>query len=160
MATRANTNIKKRRYRVLYRVTAAYTEPVDAAAFTTFLATFTELGYCEDKSIKFGFQKGDAVVKDDGKKLQLDYNFHFECKAIQSSDTELNEYHGLNGDAVDLLLYAENQDGRCHVFKNVDLSIEGENVSGELDTLMVSADVEGVITKTDVHEFFDEPLAA
>ena len=51
MATRATTNIKRRLYQIAIRATAAFSIPADAAAWTTFLGTFTEVGYVRRGSI-------------------------------------------------------------------------------------------------------------
>jgi hypothetical protein len=155
---RTSSNIKRRHYRVLTRAATTFTEPTSASEFDTFLATFTELGYCRDKTIKLEFSEGDQEVLDDGTKKKLGYNAVIEFILLQSEPADYTALEAIENVATDLLLYAENEE-MC-IFVPSALLFFGESVvSGEVEALPAKYEAENLSAKSDFRTRFAEPTS-
>lgn len=156
MATRTTAEIKKPHYRVLFRTPAAFSAPGDAAAFATFLATFTEAGYAEDKTIKMNITKGDEIVLDNGNKLLQGYNGTVEALLLQTEATNYAELEAIENIEQDWLLYAEDA-GRVIFFGNAIAAIEEDLTSGETEKMPLKIEKENFANKAAFRTRFAEP---
>ena len=154
---RTLANIQKRHYRVLHRAAAAYTEPADAAAFATFLATFTELGYCRDKTIKSTIESSEQEVLDTGKKKHMGWNGHLEGVLLQSEDGDYTAYETIENVEQDIFLYSE-VTGMCIFYPEAILVFKEAISSGDVETIPFEYDAEDLATKATFRSRFEEPL--
>ena len=154
---RNTANIEKRRYRILHRTPAAYTQPADAAAFTTFLGTFTELGYCKDKTINLTFEKGEEAELDDGTKKLTEYNGKLEFTLLQSEVADYTNYETIENVEQDLLVY--DSITKIVIFLPNALLAFLENVSsGNIEEIPASCE-KVVTSKSDFRKRFAEPTS-
>lgn len=158
--SRTLANIKKAHYRVLHRDPASFgSGNYDTAAnFATFLATFTELGYCRDKTIKAPITGGDEEILDDGTKLRQGYNLNMEGILLQSEPGDYTAYETIEGTAQDILLYSETR-GRCVFYPNLVLYFDEQVNSGETESVPFTASVENAATKAAIRTRFAEPTS-
>jgi len=154
---RTLANIQKRHYRVLHRTPEAYSEPADAAAFATFLATFTELGYCRDKTIKATLESSEQEPLDDGKKKHMGWNGHLEGILIQSEVGDYTAYETIENIEQDILFYSE-VTGMCIFFPEAILVFNESISSGDVETIPFAYDAEDLATKAAFRSRFEEPL--
>lgn len=163
MPTRATTEIKKRRYRVLYRSATTVSTPANLTAMDTLVSGFTELGYCEDKSIQLNIVKGDEVVLDTSAKKTVGWNGNFEAKVIQSDPADQATIEGLEGGSYDVMLlpasYASGDAGTCYIIKACVPFVENNVVSGEVENLMFKAEYDNVAARSDILLRFDIPTS-
>ncbi len=155
---RTQANIKKRHYRVLHRSPASFSVPASAAEFATFLGTFTELGYCRDKTIKVTINKGDQETLDDGTKLLQGYNCKTEGILLQSEPGDYTAYETIENVKQDILLYAQSTK-QCIFFPNALLAFEEAVTSGETESVPFSFEAENVGSKSDFRTRFAESTA-
>ena len=157
MATaRTLANIKRRHYRMLHRAPAAYTRPTSAALFTTFLATFTEMGFCRDKTLKVGVVPAEKVELDDGGELNLGFNGHLEGSLLQTQATDFTDYEGLEGVSQDYLFYSEVSEMVIFV-PTAKLTFKENMTSGEVETLDFEWNATNLATKAAFRDRFAEP---
>jgi len=151
------TKILKRHYRVLHRTPEAYTQPPDAATFATFLATFTELGYCRDKTIKLTMVSTEEEPLDDGKKKHMGWNGHIEGILLQSAAEDFTAYEAIENIEQDLFFYSE-VSGMCIFLPNAILIFNESVSSGDTETVPFEYDAENLATKAAFRDRFEEPL--
>lgn len=158
MATRATTNIKKRLYQIAYRDTEAYAEPADAAAWTTFLGTFTQVGYVRRSDIEGSPEKGDLEELDDGSELVQGWNLNLKFTALQTGAAEITEFDALQGSALDVMFY--NIDAqRAVVFKNAICNVYPTFKGGETDSYIFEFTKKNAASVADILAQFDIPQA-
>lgn len=155
---RTLANVLKRHYRVLHRAAAAYTQPADAAAFTTFLATFTELGYCRDKTIKLTIEPAEQEVLDDGKKKHMGFNGHIEGVLLQSAEGDYTAYEAIENVEQDILIYSEVSE-MCIFLPEALLVFKEAVSSGDTETVPFEYDAENLATKAAFRDRFAEPTS-
>jgi len=156
MATRATTNIKRRLYQAAYRATASFSVPADASAWTTLLGTFTQFGYIARPSLEAGISKGDVEELDDSNELVLGFNLDLKMKALQTGASEITEFEGLQGDALDVMLY--NVDAqRAIVYKNVICNMFDSIRGGETDSWDFELTKRNAAAVTDIRTHFNIP---
>jgi len=155
---RTLANIEKRHYRVMHRTPAAYTQPADAAAFATFLATLTELGYCRDKTIKLTLEPSEQEVLDDGKKKHMGWNGHIEGVLLQSKTADYTAYEAIENIEQDIFLYSE-VTGACIFLPEAILVFKEAVSSGDVETVPFEYDAEDLATKAAFRDRFDEPTS-
>ena len=153
---RTTVNIKKRHYRVLNRTPASFTQPTTAAEFSTFLATFSELGYARDKTIELAITKGDQEVLDDAKKLLQGFNCKLAGVLLQSEPGDYTAYESIENIKQDILLYAQNEK-MCIFVPNALLLFEEAVKSGETETVPFVYEADNVAAKSDFRTRFAEP---
>lgn len=158
MPTRVKTSIKKRRYRLLFRTAATFTQPTTAAEWTTFLATFTELGYARDKSIKFECKRADSEVVDEGDKVYLDYNGKVEAIGLQSAITDYTALEAIEGVDQDLL-FVDDVTNRAIFVGEIAPYFDEEATGGETETINLLAEKEGLASKSAFRTRFDIPTS-
>ena len=147
---RTSANIKKRHYRVLHRNPAAFgSGNYDTLAnWTTFLATFTELGFCRDKTINPRFEEADREVLDEGTIKRMDYNGIVEFVLLQTQVADYTAYEAIENVAQDILLVDETN--LVFIFFPNALCWFGENVvSGETESVPAKFEKEGITSKSD-----------
>lgn len=153
---RTTANIKKAHYRVMHRAPAAYTQPTSAAEFTTFLGTFTELGYCRDKETKVTFETAEQEVLDDGKNLFQGWNATLEGILLQTEASDYSAYEAIENVLQDIFLYDE-VTGRCIFFPNALMVFAEAVVSGEIETVPFRYEATDLPTKAAFRDRFLEP---
>ena len=155
--TRTLANIKRRHYRVLHRTPAAYVRPTTAGLFTTFLATFTEMGYCRDKTIKVELTPAEKENLDTGAELNMGFNGHLEFLLLQSMAADYTDYETIEGVAQDLLFFSEVGDMVIFV-PNAILSFKESTVSGEIQSMQAEWNATNLGTKLAFRDRFAEPV--
>jgi len=155
--TRTLANIKRRHYRVLHRTPAAYTRPTTAALFATFLATFTEMGYCRDKTIKVELGPAEKENLDTGAELNMGFNGHLEFLLLQSLAADYTDYEALEGIAQDLFFYSEVSE-MCIFVPNAILTFKESTISGEVQSMQAEWNANNLATKLAFRDRFAEPL--
>ncbi len=155
---RTTDNIKKHHPRVLCRATAAFTEPASASAFTTFLATFAELGYSRNNSIKHEITPAEPEPLDDGNDHYSAFDLHLEFLLLQSEIADHTIYEAHEGIASDILFYDEVTD-RCVIFFNVKPFFKVQGEGGATETVLGTADKKNVATKAAILDRFQESQA-
>lgn len=158
MPARATANIEKRHYRVMHRTPAAYTQPADAAAFTTFLATLSELGYCRDKTIKLTMEPSEQEVLDTGKKLHMGWNGHLEGVLLQTLEADYDAYEAIENIEQDIFLYSE-VTGQCIFLPEAILVFKEAVSSGDVESIPFEYDAEDLATKATFRDRFEEPTS-
>lgn len=155
---RSLSNIKKPHYRVLYRDPAAFTVPADLTAWGTFLGTFTELGYCEDKTIKLKGDKGDQITVDDGTKLTQGFNFSLEAKLLQTEAADFTAIGAIHGTSQDILLYAADANRAIFIPTAVPYFLE-DTTSGETEAVPMTIERENLASQDDFRTRFAVPTS-
>jgi hypothetical protein len=150
-------NIKKRHYRMLHRTPEAYVEPADAAAFATFLATFTELGYCRDKTLKSTIEPGEKEALDTGKKLTQGLNGKLEGVLLQTDVADYTAVELIEDIEQDILFYSEIS-GMCIFFPYAILTFKEAVSSGETENIPFEYEAEDLANKAAFRARFQEPL--
>lgn len=157
---RTLANIEKRHYRVMHRTAAAFTSPADpessAANFATWLAAFTEIGYCRDKTIKTTIEAADKEPLDDGNEKHMGFNGHLEFLLNQSEPADYTAYEAIENVSQDVLFYSE-VTGVCIWFGAVLLGFNEDITSGEVETVLGVADKKDAATKAAFRTRFAEP---
>ena len=156
--SRTLANIKKHHYRVLHRTPAALTIPSSASAFTTFLSTFTELGYCRDKTTQSNVEHAEAEVLDDGKEKKMGFNGHLEGILLQAEVADYTAYEAIEGVAQDVLLYSETT-LKCIFYPSALLYFSEAVTSGETESVPFVYDAQNQATKAAFRTRFDESEA-
>jgi len=154
---RTSANVKKAYYRVLHRAPAAFSQPADAAAFATFLGTFTELGFCEGKTVKITFEEGEKFELDDGTQKRIDYLGKVEFTLAQSEVADYTAAEAIENVDQDIFLYSEGT-GRCIFIPNA-LLFFGEAVTGGEVEKMPAIYEKTVSNKADFRTRFSEPTS-
>jgi len=156
---RTAANIKKPHYRVMHRTPdTGDVPPADNAAWITLLATFTEIGYCRDKTIKLEFTEGDEEILDDGTKLKLGYNAVLEFTLLQSMEADYTAYEAIENIAQDILIVDETL-SRAIYLPNA-LLFFGESVlSGDIEAVPAKYEAENLSAKSDFRTRFAIPAA-
>ena len=155
---RTLANIKRRHYRVMHRTPAAYTRPTTAGNFATFLATFTEMGYCRDKTIKIELTSAEKETLDTGAELGMGFNGHLEFLLLQTEAADFTAYEAFEGIAQDLFFYSEVSD-MCIFIPNAILIFKESVVSGEIESIPVEWNATNLATKAAFRDRFAEPQA-
>ena len=155
MPDRNSSNVKKRFYKVMHRTPAAFSVPGDASAFSTLLTSFSEIGFCEDKTIKITFEEGEKFILDDGSQKRVDFNGKVEFTLGQSLTADYTAYEAIENIAQDLFIY-DATSGMCIFIPNA-LLFFGESVtSGEVERIPAIYE-KTVAAKVDFRTRFDEP---
>ena len=156
---RTAANIKKPHYRVLHRTPdTGDVPPADLAAWTTLLATFTELGYCRDKTIKLEFSEGDEEILDDGTKKKLGYNALLEFTLLQSEASDYTAYEAIENLAQDILI-ADTTNNRAIYIPNALLFFGESVVSGEVEAVPAKYEADNLSAKSDFRTRFAIPTS-
>ena len=102
---RTAANVKKRRYKFMYRTAAAFGSGNwdTIANHDTFLATFTDGGICR-AGLGFTVENGDIEEIDDGSEIVMGKNAVFEAEFLQSDVTDYTALEAIEGIAQDILL--------------------------------------------------------
>jgi len=153
------TKIAKKHYRVMHRTPAVFSSAdyADLTAHTAFLATFTEMGYCRDKSIKVNIEPGEKEPVDTGKKKTIEYNGKAEWLLNQSSVADYTSYEAIEGIDQDILLLSEN--GLVGIFLPAAILTFKEAVtSGEIETIPCEYEAEGLAAKADFRTRYVVPV--
>lgn len=155
---RSLANIKKPHYRVLYRDPAAFTIPGDLAAWSTFLGTFTELGYCEDKSIILKGDKGDQITVDDGNELIQGFNFTLDAKLLQTEAADFTAIETIHGTSQDILLFAEDVNRAIFIPTAIPYFLE-DATSGETESVPMSVERKNLSSQANFRTRFAVPTS-
>lgn len=142
---RTLANIGKRHYRVLHRAPATFDQPADLSEWTTFLATFTELGYCRDKTIKQTIEPEEKEALDDGTKLLLSYKGTLEGLLLQSKPADYTAYEAIENTEQDVILVSSDV---CIFLGEAVLDFGEAVVSGEVETVPFKFEKEGMANKS------------
>lgn len=156
MAQRDLANIDKRHYKLMHRVPAAYTQPTDAAGFATFLATFSELGYCRDKTLKLTFEPSEEEVIDTGKKKFMGWNARLEGVLLDTEPANYTYIEAIENVEQDLFLYSEISEV-CIFFANGILVFAENLTSGEVENIPFYYEAQDLATKAAFRDRFAEP---
>lgn len=154
--SRNSANVLKRHYRVMHRSPAAFSVPADAAAFATFLATFTELGYARDKTIKLTIEPSEVETLDDGTNKQMGWNGHLEGTLLQSTAADYTAYEAIENVDQDILLYSE-VTLMCIFLPNALLVFLESISSGDVEAVPFTYDKTDMATKATFRTRFAEP---
>lgn len=149
-------NIKKRRYKVMNRTPAAFSVPADLTEHNTLLATFSELGYCRDKTIKSDIVKGDEETLDDGKKKTLGRNGVLEGVLLQSGSADYTNYEGIEDIEQDILLVSEEI---AIFFPNAILTFDEGISSGDTEAIPFKYEAENLASKAEFRTRFAVPTS-
>lgn len=147
---RTTANVKKRHYRILHRSPAAFgpSNYDTLANWNTFLATFTELGFCEDKTINPRFEEGESIVLDDGTLKRIDYNGICEFTLVQTEVADYTVYETIENVDQDFLIVSET--GGVFLFFPSMPAWFGENViSGDVEKVPAKFEKQGITDKTE-----------
>jgi hypothetical protein len=142
----------------MHRTPTAYTQPTTAAEFTTFLATFTELGYCRDKTLKMPIEPAEQEVLDDGKKKHMGFNGHLEGVLLQSAVADYTAYEAIENIEQDIFIYSEVSE-MCIFLPNAILVFKEAVSSGDTETIPFEYDAENLATKAAFRDRFAEPTS-
>jgi len=154
--TRTLANIKRRHFKMMHRTPAAYTRPASAALFATFLATFTEMGYCRDKTLKVILTPAEKEFLDNGAQLNLGFNGRIEGVLLQTQAADFTDYETLENLSQDYLFYSEVSDITIFVPTAL-LSFKEEMVSGEVEGIAFEWEAQNLATKSAFRDRFAEP---
>lgn len=159
--SRTLANIQKRHYRILHRTPAAFDSPVDptgtAANFATWLASFTELGYCRDKTLKMTIEPSEPEVLDTGKELQMGFNGHLEGILLQSEEADYTAVEAIENVEQDILLYSE-VTGMCNWLGDALLIFKESLSSGDTEVVPFEYNANDLSTKAAFRTKFEEPV--
>jgi hypothetical protein len=156
---RTAANIKKTHYRVMHRAPATGdVPPADLAAWTALKATFTELGFCRDKTIKVEFSEGDEEVLDDGSKLKLGFNGLLEFILLQSEKADYDAYEAIENIAQDILIVDE-VTNRAIYIPNALLFFGESVVSGDVEAVPAKYEAENLSSKSSFRVRFAIPTS-
>lgn len=151
-------NVLKRQYKVMHRTPEAFSVPADLTSYNTFLATFTDLGYCRDKTIKLGFVKAEEEPLDTGKKKTLSYNGTLEGLLNQATVADYTAYEAIEGIEQDLLLVSHQGDVAIFL-PNAILTFEEAVEGGGVETVPFKYELEGAAQKSDFRTRFAIPTS-
>jgi len=154
---RTTANIKRRHYRVLHRTPEAFSQPADAAAFTTFLATFTELGYADGASIESSIETAEKIDLDDGSKLPVGIKGNLKGTLLQSEVDDYTAVEAIENIKQDVLLYSE-ATGMCIFYPNAILEFQEAVKSGDVEKIPFVYEAENLSAKSDFRTRFAEPV--
>ncbi|WP_456408931.1 hypothetical protein [Caldithrix abyssi] len=155
---RTLTNIKRRHYRVLHRDPAAFSVPATAADFDTFLATFTELGYCEGGSIESAIETQGKIGLDDGTRLPVGIKGTLKGTLLQSEVADYTAVETIEGVKQDILLYSEDT-GMCIFYPNAILEFQESVKSGDIEKIPFTYEAENLGSKSEFRTRFQQPTA-
>lgn len=162
MAQRLATQIKKYRYRIMYRDDDDFDSPADpessAANFATWLASFSEMGYSRDKTPKYELTEVDPEVLDDGNEVKMGWDLHLESELLEAMETNLDTLEALEGDYRDILFYCE-VTGHCVWFGDVLPYFNDSGVGGETGLIRMVVDKKNNATKAAARTVFEEPTS-
>jgi hypothetical protein len=156
MATRATTDIKRRLYQVAQRATTTFSTPAASSDWTTLLGTFTSVGYVRRSSIEGNISRGDSEELDDASELVLGFNLDLKFAALQTGNSEITEFEGLQGDALDIMFYNEDAQ-RAIVYQNVICNVFDGIKGGETDSFNFEVTKKNAAAVTDIRTHFDIP---
>ena len=163
MGVRDISRIKRRMYRVLYREAQAFNSPVDPryseANFSEWLATFTELGICEDKNISSRIEPAAKINLDSGKVKAVSFKGIFEGKLLQSEIADLEMIRYIEGRETDFLLYSE-KSNLCIFYPKALMDFKEEAKSGEVERVDFSYENSEVNSKDDFRIRFNSATGA
>jgi len=158
MATRATTNIKKANWQAAYRSAAAFTEPNALADWTTFLATFTQFGYCEKGTLKTNITKSDEVDLDDNTVHVIGFDGTIEGKLLQMGETDMDAALALEGTSIDILFY-DTTALRAVFVPTIRIYFDEENTGGEVQALIFKGERKGLGSRSAFRTHFDIPTS-
>ena len=134
---RTLANILKRHYRVLFRTPATFSQPADAATFST-------------------IEPSEQEALDTGKKKFMGWNGHLEGILLQSEVADYTAVEAIENTEQDILFYSE-VTGMCIFFPNAILVFKEAISSGETETIPFEYDAEDLSTKSAFRTRFAEP---
>ena len=133
--SKAKANIKKHYYTVYMRETATAPASGDydtLSNWNTFLALFTEAGYCENKNVKLDIADGELIEVDGGEEMVLDYEGSLEIKYVQNDSADYAALEDMESKDCDLLLVSTRTNQFIYVH-NKRFRFEHHVSSGEVD---------------------------
>ncbi len=148
------TGILKLRFNIYLRAQASYTAPTDLSGITTLLATGTQIGELEDKSVKVTLVPGDTVELNDGSTKVLEYVGAIELKDLNLTAANIAQLISTFDNVdIDVILYDSNN-GMLIVVKDFISHLEEAFASGDLSSMTIKGSKK-VNTKTTFREITD-----
>lgn len=131
------SGIKRRIYRVLNRDPQSFSIPQNDNDWNEFINSFSELGYCDGKSIVSEIKKKGDVTLDNGKVKTTSYEGVLKFSLLQTSDTDLERYNDIEMKEQDLLLFSENF-GTCIFYPKALLNFDEKIQNGQVEKIEAS----------------------
>lgn len=156
--TAGKTGVKKRRYTLYIRAQASYAKPTDAAGWSALLATFTEIGSIEDKTLKVTCKPNDTIALNDGTKKALDYIGNIEAKHVNLTADNITEIASTyDNKDIDALLF-DSTSQEAIVVQDFTSHFDEEWLSGDVSNQLFNGE-KIVAAKSDFRDFFAVPQA-
>jgi len=141
--SRDMTRIKATIYKILYRPPAAFISPATAEAWTAFINSFSDLGYCRAKSLKSEITPGEKETIENGKKIALSCDGKMEGILLQTAAEDYEAIETIKNKETDILLLSHA--GDSVIFYPAAILAFGESVvSGETEAIPFSYEAEGL----------------
>lgn len=156
---RTAASVKKRRYKLYYRAAASFgAGNYDTLAnYTTFLATFTDAGYCR-AGLGFAIEKGDVEECDDGTELVMGFNGTFEAEFLQTTVADYSALDALEGVSTDFLLVPTGTETLHAICIPATTPYMGEEVkAGNTEVIKIMYDKKNLAEKADFRTRFTIP---
>ncbi len=129
-----------------------YAKPSTTAELETLKSNFERVGVLHEKGVELTLAKGQAVKDNAGVEHVLDYACTCILKSGNIDAAGIAAVEELEG--VESYVLLEYNDGDIKIIKNVFLSLEEKDVSGEVGTLTITA-TKTVGKKTDFRDYFN-----
>lgn len=142
--TAAKGSILRHRFLVYMRSTGTAIASSDydtLAHWTTFLALFSHIGYCEDKQVKLTCEPTDEVALNNGEKYYLAYNGKVEIKYLQSTPADDTDVEDMADEDCDLLFVSTSTNKWVYVH-NKRFIASKEIISGDVESWMITNEQE------------------
>jgi len=161
MATRATTGIKRRGYQVLTRdvIAGAGDVPADLTAWTTFLGTFTDLGFHQLDTLDLPISIQETVVLDDSQDLTISWELEGEFLLVQTEAAAIAEYDALNNKSQDVLFHAPlASPERALVLPNIVLGLLPRIGGDQIDAYNATVVKRNAGDPSDIFSHYDVPI--
>lgn len=142
--TATKNSIQRHRYLVYMRSTGTAIAAGDydtLAHWTSFLALFNHIGYCEDKQVKLTCEPTDEINLNNGEKHYLAYLGKVEIKYLQSTAADDADVEDMSDEDCDLLFVSTSTNKWVYVH-NKRFKASKEIISGEVESWMISNEQE------------------
>ncbi|WP_456408930.1 BNR-4 repeat-containing protein [Caldithrix abyssi] len=147
MSRRDLSRIKRRLYRVLFRDPQKFSEPTDPRIeFDTWLATFSELGYCEAGGISSKIEPVGNVLLDNGKNKSYGFKGTLSGTIIQTEISDFETFAAIENVEIDFLLYDE-KSGFAIFFPKALVDFKEEAKGGEIEKVAFEYQGENLAAK-------------
>ncbi len=137
--SKAKANIQRHFYVVYMRETGtacAATDYDTLAHWNTFLALFTEIGYCENKNVKIDVERAEPIEIDEGEEYFLEYTGSTEIKYVQNDSTDHAALEDMASKDCDLLLVSSSSAQFIYVH-NKRFNVEQHIISGDVEHAII-----------------------